>query len=120
MASTVVASYPPIGLSEPEADEHVLAPPEPAPPATVPPIAGSKPEPLAARHGGGCRCAACGGDPGMLGAKDPTLPGDDAAEETTYEGVLRRLDGLRLDSRRLQERLARSTAIARGIGATEQ
>lgn len=139
-----------LGLSEPEDGEEVLAKPPPTASAdpTPPPPDADRPKPaaLSLRHGGGCRCPACGGT-ATLGAKDPTLPGDSdaiddvmadqldewdevadplleqifalASEETSYEGVLRRLDGLRLDTRPLQDRLARATTIARGIGATE-
>lgn len=138
-----------LGLSEPEDDEEILAQPASSP--NPPPAPHPNPTPgrstLSLRHGGGCRCPACGGT-ATLGAKDPTLPGDAdaidelladqldeweevadplleqifalAAEETSYDAVLRRLDGLRLDTGPLQERLARASAIARGIGATEQ
>lgn len=137
-----------LGLSEPEAGEDLLLPPAApvvdAPKPGKPPEPGQAPSQLSLRSP--CTCPSCGGT-ATLGAKDPTLAGDEdaidlvmsdeladwqeiadpmleqifamAAEEDSYEGVLRRLDGLRLDSGPLQERLARSTAIARGIGATE-
>jgi phage gp29-like protein len=118
--------------------------PGPKPPA-LPRPPRPDPATIAAATGGSCRCPACSGKPpATLGAQDPTLPGDEdvidellraelsdwqeitdpllerifalAAEETTYEGVLRRLDSLRLDSRPLTGRLARASAIARGIG----
>lgn len=126
------------------------ATPAPIDPALKPPSPKPTDALLAAQlrtHAGACSCAACTGA-ATLGAKDPTLPGDAdaidalmaeelaewqevtdplleeifalASEETSFEGVLRRLDGLRLDSRPLVERLARATAISRGIGDTER
>lgn len=100
-------------------------------------------------HATGCRCAACGlarlaaagpsASPSAAPAvdeveqlaelalseweeiADPLLDPlrKILAEETTFEGVLKRLETAGPDSRRLIAALARSTAIARGIGDLE-
>lgn len=127
-----------LGLSEPEADEDVLAPEV----ATAPP-SGQPHEARLSARAGRCSCAACAGRPVALSAEPGSVPAEDivdelaadelsdweaiadpllehvfalAAEETSLEGVLRKLDALRLETGPLRERLAKASAIARGIG----
>lgn len=133
------------GLSEPVDAEDVLTPPAaPEPPEDDPP----KPAPKARRdlaglsaHGQGCRCPSCrlaglAADPADRddvdelvdeAMKDWEAVADPLLEELyalaneagSFEAVLARLDALRLDSAPLRERLARATAIARGLGAAK-
>lgn len=133
-----------LALSEPEEGEELLAPAAPkalpAPPELPALPAPKKPETLSLRpgHPGGCRCAGCATvrfsatDPDrdaiddlqdeQLGdweaIVDPLLEGMFAlaAEASSYEEVLAKLDALRVDSGPLRERLARASAIARGLG----
>ncbi len=134
-----------LALSEPEEGEELLAPPPkpealPAPqplPALPAPKAPAMLS-LPAGHPGGCRCAGCATV--RLAATDPTRDAIDdlvdgqlsdweaitdpllegifalAADATSFEDVLARLDTLRIDSGPLRERLARASAIARGLG----
>lgn len=134
------------GLSEPEDDEDLLVAPAAAPaapPALGSPPAGGKPAALSA-HARRCDCAAC-----ALAALAADAPAEDAVdeveqlavaalgeweeisdpilaplrrilhEETTFEGVLKRLETEHPDTRRLVTELAKATAIARGIGDME-
>ncbi|RLQ88903.1 DUF935 domain-containing protein [Notoacmeibacter ruber] len=133
-----------IGLGEPEDGEDLLKAPQPAP-AFLPPVDSKADEPPAklSSHRQDCTCAACG-----LAALAATMDSPavdeveqlaDAAldewetiadpilaplrrildEETSFEGVLKRLESEHPDTRRLVAALARSTAIARGIGDAE-
>ncbi len=134
-----------LALSEPEKDEELLEParaaPAPAEPPVPPaPVPDPKAETLSLRpgHPGGCRCTGC--TTIRLAAEDPDRDAIDdlqddqlrdwqaitdpllegvfalAAGATSYDDVLRKLDRLRIDSGPLRERLARATAIARGLG----
>ncbi|GJD93372.1 DUF935 domain-containing protein [Methylobacterium iners] len=129
-----------LALSEPEDGEELLkpeaVPPTPPAPGRTPP----DPTMLSLRpgHPGGCHCAGCAAV--RLAALDPTRDAIDdlqdeqlsdwqvltdpllegvfalAADATSFEDVLARLDTLRTDSGPLRERLARASAIARGLG----
>lgn len=129
-----------LALSEPEEGEALLGPEEKSVPALPAPPTLPAPATLSLHpgHPGGCRCAGCATvrlsatDPDrdvidvlqddQLGdweaITDPLLEGVFAlaAEATSFEDVLARLDGLRIDSGPLRERLARANAIARGLG----
>ncbi|MCF4125033.1 DUF935 domain-containing protein [Methylobacterium sp. SyP6R] len=125
-------------LAAPRAAAPTAEPPAPAPePAPGPAPA---PETLSLRpgHPGGCRCTGCAtarlaaGDPhrdaidelqddqlqDWEAITDPLLEGVFAlaAGARSFDDVLRGLDRLRIDSGPLRERLARATAIARGLG----
>ena len=133
-----------VGLGEPEDGEDLLTPakvqdPSPATPA-IPAIPEPKPTGLAA-HSSSCGCAACGLTR-LAASAAPTDAVDEVEqlaaeaiaewdditdpllaplrrildEETSFEGVLKRLESEGPDTRRLVSALARSTAIARGIG----
>ncbi|MCJ2052868.1 DUF935 family protein, partial [Methylobacterium sp. J-070] len=109
-------------------------------PAAAPAAPAAPPARLALRpgHPGGCRCGACA--TARFSARDPDRDALDdlqddlladwtaitdplleglfalAAEATSYDEVLARLDAVRVDSGPLRARLARATAIARGLG----
>ena len=130
-----------MALSEPEAGEELLVPeakPQLAPPAPTAPAAEAAQLSLRPGHPGGCRCAGCA--TARLSATDPARDAIDdlqddqladwqqitdpllegvfalASEATSFEDVLARLDRVRVDSGPLRERLARASAIARGLG----
>lgn len=132
-----------LALSEPEAGEDLLtapAGPTTTPPAPEPGRTPAPPETLSLRpgHPGGCHCAGCAAV--RLAATDPLRDAIDdlqddqlsdweaitdpllegvfalAADATSFDDVLARLDTLRTDSGPLRERLARASAIARGLG----
>ncbi len=128
------------GLSEPQKDEEILVAPKAAE-AVEKPSEKEQDAKLSLRHGTGCLCRSCAGS-ARLAAEDPDKDKDDidhladdmladweeitdplleslfalAAECSSFDEVLARLDSLRLDSGPLRERLAKAMAISRGIG----
>jgi Mu-like prophage protein gp29 len=126
-----------VGLSEPQQDEDILG----APATTASEKTENKDARLSLHHGHGCMCPSCAGSARLASVPtdaekdDIDRLGDDAlsdweeitdplleslfalaAECSSFDEVLERLDSLRLDSGPLRERLAKAMAISRGLG----